>query len=140
MTVEIVRLLADDLIALELQANQAHMRAWIGEDFARAVEESGDAATALVDGVPVACAGVSDIDGRRYAWAFLGSAARPAMLAATRACDMVLAFETADVFTHCLPGVKANRRWLELMGFVPAGSSDVLPDGKTYDLWVRHAH
>lgn len=137
MTIEIVPLLAADLMEIELQANQAHMRQWMGADFAHAVEVAGNCATALLDGRPVACAGIADIEGRKYAWAFLGHEARPVMLAATRACLAVVSHETSDVFTHCRVGVPANARWLKLLGFGPTGTSDVLPDGMTYELWVR---
>lgn len=137
MTVEIVPLLAADLIEIDLQASQAHMRQWMGADFAHAVEVAGNCATAMLDGRPVACAGIADIEGRRYAWAFLGHCARPVMLAATRACQAVVSREAADVFTHCRADIPANARWLKLLGFGPTGTSDVLPDGMTYELWVR---
>mgnify|MGYP000240410600 CR=1 FL=1 len=137
MAVEIAPLLAADLAEIELQASQAHMRKWMGGDFGAAIEAAGNCATALLDGVPVACAGICDLEGRRYAWAFLGHLARPVMLAASRACAEALSRETSDVFTHCRMDVPANARWLKLLGFGPTGTSDVLPDGMTYELWVR---
>lgn len=135
--IEIAPLLASDLIEIELQSSQAHMRAFMGGDFPHAVQEAGGAYSALLNGRVVACAGLADIEGRRYAWAFLGREARTVMLAATRACAEMLSRETLPVFTHCRMDVPANARWLKLLGFEPTGTRDVLPDGMTYDLWVR---
>lgn len=135
--IEIAPLLASDLIEIELQSSQAHMRAFMGGDFPHAVQEAGGAYSALLNGRVVACAGLADIEGRRYAWAFLGREARPVMVAATRMCLEMISRETLPVFTHVDPTVPANTRWLKLMGFGPTGQTDRMPDGIDCELWVR---
>ena len=135
--VEIAPLLASDLADIELQASQAHMRAFMGADFGLAIQNTETCATALHNGAPVACAGICDIEGRRYAWAFLGAYARPVMLAATRVCRDMVARETSDVFTHVDTRHAANVRWIKLLGFKPTGTIDRMPDGTDCELWVK---
>lgn len=137
MTVEIVPLKRWHLLALDLQPTQAHMRAWITDAFADAMEASR-ACAAMIGGKPVACAGLTPMPGGyAYAWALLGFDARRAMLAATRACEAVLSRETSEVVTHVRPDLPANRRWLSVLGFAATGKCDVLADGMTYELWAR---
>jgi len=137
MTVALRPLRAADLPALDLQPSQSHMRAWLTQEFCTAVERAGNAQTALYDGRPVACAGLSDVPGRRYAWAFLGQMARAVMVAATKACDAMLSRETRPIWSHVRADIPANVRWLAILGFEATGSTERLWDGRDYELWVR---
>jgi hypothetical protein len=137
MLVDIVPLMACDVADIELQASQAHMRPWMTVEFAHGLETAGGGYTALHNGRPVAMAGVCDLDGYRYAWAFLGQMARPVMLAATRACLEMLTRETDEVRTHVRRDLPANVRWLKMLGFKPTGQIDDMPDGFPCELWVR---
>ena len=135
--IDLVRLASQHLRALRLQDNQAHFGALFTDEFIEALTRT-NAWTLLRHGEPVGCAGVAEIDGfDNYAWAFLGESIGRQMLTATRACDDMLSGYRSDVFTHCRMDVPANARWLKLLGFEPTGTRDVLPDGMTYDLWVR---
>ena len=66
--------------ALDVQPEQAFTRSLMSHDYAEAHE--GNAMTALIDGKPVACAGIAEFEGVLVAWAVLGVDAKPAMLAA----------------------------------------------------------
>lgn len=133
----VVRLAPQHLRALKLQETQAHFGPLFTDDFTDALAQT-NAWTLLRDGEPVGCAGVAEINGfDNYAWAFLGETIGRQMLTATRDCEEMLSGYTSDVFTHCRMDVPANARWLKLLGFEPTGTRDVLPDGMTYELWVR---
>lgn len=132
--IEIVPLKARHVLALELQPEQADIRARLTADYLAALE-ANRSATALIDGKPVACAGLAAMDGLTFAWALMGVDAGRAMLAATRACEAMLARE-AVVHAHVRPGYDAGARWLTRLGFGPAqGVVDV--DGRNFELWVR---
>jgi hypothetical protein len=133
----IVPFKADHLAALELQPSQAHMAGWLTQELAVTLERVSTAATAMHNGRPVACAGLTDVEGRRTAWAFLGAMARPVMVEATRACLAMVSRETSDIFTHVRTDLPANTRWLRLLGFATTGRLETMPDGMDYELWVR---
>lgn len=128
---------AADLWQIELQDSQAHIGGMLTQEVATAIERAGGAMTAVLNGKPVAAAGIFVIDGLRYAWAFLGKAARSVMVAATRACLAVISRETAPVVTHVRQDIPADKRWLKMMGFATTGTVERLPDGFDYELWVK---
>jgi len=122
--------------ALDVQPEQAFTRSLMSHDYAEAHE--GNAMTALIDGKPVACAGIADFEGVLVAWAVLGVDAKPAMLAATRACDAVLGKAGRDVFTMVREGFAEGERWIRLLGFERTDDeAKRMPDGRDYLTWVR---
>lgn len=128
---------AADLWKVELQDSQADMSLRFTREFADAILFSGTAMTAVFHGKPVAIAGLADIGGQSYAWAFMGKASRPVMLAATRACMAVLDKRDGDVLVHVRTDIPANARWLRMMGFATTGMRETMPDGRAYDVWIR---
>ena len=128
---------AADLWKIELQDSQAHLSGYLTQEVAVAIERSGTAMTAVWNGVPVAAAGLWLLDGVKYAWAYLGKAARAVMVAATRVCAAVLSRETDAVVTHVRRDIATDKRWLRLMGFATTGKVERLPDGFDYEIWVK---
>lgn len=130
-----------DLLAIDLQAEQGFMRGLLDEDYGRALE--GDRAkTVTLEGRAVASGGLAEDDGVLFAWAVLGRDAGQVMLEATRACEAIVSRETCDVMTLCRKGFEAGARWLRLLGFSLAEDrgSEIGPDGREYEFWVRRGH
>jgi hypothetical protein len=132
---KIVPLESWHLMILRLQPSQAHMQDWITPEFADACEASG-ASTLLIGEEPRACAGVSMVNGLPYGWALLSDEIGSHMTKLTRAVEQTLARHGGPIWTHCAD-CEANRRWLALLGFVPTGVTEQLPDGKAHELWRR---
>ena len=83
---------AEHLYALDLQESQAYLSSWITPDQAQALEDHGWAYTGMVNGTPVACAGVIQMwQGRGMAWAYISKyAARQHFLAVHKAVSRFL--------------------------------------------------
>lgn len=98
--------------------------------------------TALVDGEPVACAGLVEVwEGRAYAWAILSDNAGPYMLPLTREIRSKL---DAAPFRRIEMAVDADfdagARWAEMLGFrceTPAPMAAYLPNGRAAYLYAR---
>jgi hypothetical protein len=102
----------------------------------------GDAWTALLDGRPIACAGVVEVwSGRAYAWALLAEDAGPHMLAITRAIRCFLQRAPYRRIEMAVTvGFDAGRRWAEMLGFqleTPTAMRNYLPNGKDAWLYAR---
>ena len=102
--------------------------------------EFGHAWTLMVDGVPVACAGlVSMWEGRAYAWALLAKDAP--MLTLTREIRSHLAragFARVEMAVDA--GFVAAQRWAEMLGFTletPEPMRKFLPNGRSAYLYAR---
>jgi hypothetical protein len=98
---------------------------------------SGDAWTAVVDGLPVACGGLIEMwAGRAYAWALLSPEAGPHLLAMTRAIRSRLArasFRRVEMAVDV--NFEAGRRWALMLGFEQeARLRCFLPGGR--DAWL----
>lgn len=97
---------------------------------------------ALVDGEPVACAGLVEVwEGRAYAWAILSDNAGPYMLPLTREIRSKL---DAAPFRRIEMAVDADfdagARWAEMLGFrceTPAPMAAYLPNGRAAYLYAR---
>lgn len=97
---------------------------------------------ALVDGEPVACAGLVEVwEGRAYAWAILSDNAGPYMRALTREIRSRL---DAAPFRRIEMAVdaefEAGARWAEMLGFrceTPAPMAAYLPNGRAAYLYAR---
>lgn len=128
---------AADLWQIDLQDSQSDMSLRFSAELADAILFSGAAMTAVFHGKPVAIAGLAEIGGQSYAWAFMGKASRPAMLASTRACMAVLDKRGGDVLAHVRRDVPANAKWMKILGFATTGKAETMPDGRSYDVWIR---
>lgn len=97
----------------------------------------GPAWTAVVDGLPVACAGFVPVwVGRAYAWALLGADVGPHLLAVTRAIRCRLAcsgFRRVEMAVDC--EFANGRQWARMLGFKCEGLARAyLPNGR--DAWI----
>lgn len=97
----------------------------------------GPAWTAVVDGLPVACAGFVPVwVGRAYAWALLGADVGPHLLAVTRAIRCRLAcsgFRRVEMAVDC--EFANGRQWARMLGFECEGLARAyLPNGR--DAWI----
>lgn len=97
----------------------------------------GPAWTAVVDGLPVACAGFVPVwIGRAYAWALLGADVGPHLLAVTRAIRCRLAssgFRRVEMAVDC--EFANGRQWARMLGFECEGLARAyLPNGR--DAWI----
>jgi hypothetical protein len=99
----------------------------------------GQAWTALIDGRPVACAGLVEVwSGRAYAWSLLAEDAAPHMLRITRAIRCALdrsGYRRVEMAVTV--GFDAGCRWAEMLGFrceTPEPMRCYLPNG--IDAWL----
>ena len=131
----------EHLTALKLQATQATAQPLLTLEHGRQISAAtGVAQTALLDGQPIACAGVMELwPGRAYAWAYLGEQAAGRFKAVHRAVVAVLASNrwrrvemAVDVRD---PGAK---RWAYHLGFDFEGvARKWTTDGRDVEIWAR---
>lgn len=105
-------------------------------------ESFGDAWTAMVDGEPVACAGLVPVwFGRAYAWALLSERAGAHMVAITRAVRRALDMgEFRRVEMAVRAGFAEGERWARLLGFsreTPEPMRAYLPNGQDAYLYAK---
>jgi len=101
----------------------------------------GWAWTGLVNGVPVACAGLVEVwQGRAYAWALLARTAGPWMAAITRAVRRALRATPFDRIEMAVEaGFAAGQRWAVMLGFeleTPQPLRRYLPGGRDAYLYA----
>ena len=131
----------EHLLALKLQATQATAQPLLTLEHGRQIAAAtGLAQTALLDGQPIACAGVMELwAGRGYAWAYLGEQAAGRFKAVHRAVAAALALNrwrrvemAVDVRD---PGAK---RWAHHLGFNFEGvARKWTTDGRDVEIWAR---
>ena len=137
---EIVPFQADHLDALQLQPAQAMFYAKFSPQYAYALEEVGNSWTALLDGRPIACAGiVEQWEGRGLAWALLAHDCGRHFIAITRAVQRAL---TASPFRRVEAQVDAEfgpgMRWAQMLGFeVESKMRRFTPEGRDAFMYVR---
>lgn len=113
----------DHLKELPLQLAQAHLSATVaGKEYAAALS-LGEAYAALIEGRPVACAGLVEMwPGRAIAWALLSRDAGPHFLKIHRAVARMLDLCPCHrVEAYADAGFPAASRWLETLGFAREG-------------------
>ena len=112
---------ADHLIDLALQSHQRRLEPSLRDyEWAEQFAERGQCWTALLDDVPVACAGFDEHwEGGAIAWTILGEAGnlhRSALMdEVTNALDH---HQAVRVALETLVDFKPSERWPQLMGFV----------------------
>lgn len=105
-----------------------------------AVASFGDAHTALVDGHPVACAGLLELwPGRAWAWALVGRDAGPHMLSITHAVREQLQRSPFRRIELAVDATFGNGcRWARALGFdLEARARAFMPDGRDAFLYSR---
>lgn len=137
---EIVPFKAEHILALQLQDEQAYSKPFITEEYAKWLE--GEYAfTALVDGKPIAVAGVTELwANRALMWSFLGKDAGPHLLAihkATLRAIKALPYRRLEADTPC--DFVEGHRWLKMLGFkLEAERMEAyLPNGGDSSLYAR---
>jgi hypothetical protein len=100
----------------------------------------GRAWTALVDGHPVACAGMVELwEGRAYAWGLIGEDAGPWMRRITRAIRSALGsagYRRVEIAVDAQFG--AGCRWAHLLGFeLEALAKAYMPNGRDAFIYSR---
>lgn len=137
--IEIVPYKAEHIQAIEPTSDASHYKALTTSAIARTLE-GPFAKTALLDGRPIACAGLAN---RWYeswiAWAYLSKDTAPHMLPITRAIRKMLPDLPKGRIEAATPmDYQAGRRWLELLGFnleTPFGMAHYTPDGRRFGLY-----
>lgn len=125
---------------LEHISPQAAQRSEVNS--ATTAAEYGQAWTALVGGVPIACAGLVEVwHGRAYAWALLAEGAGRYLLPVTREIRSrleVSGFSRVEMAVDA--GFIAGCRWAELLGFkleTPEPMQSYLPNRRPAYLYAR---
>jgi hypothetical protein len=84
--VQVVPFKGEHIHQLRLQRMQEEFNQQFTPQYGRALEDVGNGYTALVDGVPIACAGLAEQwEGRALAWALIGADAGPHFTGIVRA-------------------------------------------------------
>lgn len=140
MRLEIVPFKADHLFDLRLQDAQEMFYAKFSPQYGRALEDAGGGWTALVDGRPIACAGLAEQwQGRALAWALLANDIRPHFVAVTRAVKRALDLSDyrrieAQVDAEFGQGI----RWAQMLGFeIEAKLRAFTPEGRDAFMYAR---
>lgn len=137
--IEIVPYRAEHLAAIEPTEDAAYYKALTSPAIARTLE-GPFAKTALLDGRPIACAGLAN---RWYeswiAWAYLSKDTGRHMPAITQAIRRRMPELPKGRIEAATPiDYAAGRRWLELLGFIcetPEGMRHYTPDGRSFALY-----
>lgn len=130
----LTRFKAEHLAAMDIQHAQRWALPLLSTAFARRLED-GCAYTALVDGVPVAAAGLVYVSGTAFAWAWLARTAGRHMLALHRTIQAALKV-IPEVYAYAASDFPQGCRWLALFGFQDTGERAQLA-GREHRLYVR---
>lgn len=137
----IVPFKAEHLAALALQPAQALSLQDTGDDYGPALEAGGNGYTAIVDGRPVACAGiVEQWRGRGLAWALLAGDIGPhCFVRVTRAVRRALDLSPLRrVEAHVDVRFNQGIRWARMLGFeAESVMRSFTPDGGDAFMYVR---
>jgi hypothetical protein len=142
--VEIVPFRPEHLAAIRLQGVQASAQPMMTVEHGRQlIEQPGSLArTLLVDGVPMACAGLIELwRGRAYAWAYLSEGWERFARAVHRAClDNLQACRWRRVEMAVDVRYPQGKRWAWHLGFEFEGVARAFtPDGRDCEIWARVA-
>jgi len=139
--VEIVAFAPEHLIALRLQGAQASLQPFLTLEHGQQIAACpGMAQTALLDGAPIACAGMIELwPNRACAWSYLSDTAlkhiraiHRAVIAALKAARWRRIEMSVDV-RHT-----AAKRWAWHLGFDVEGTARAYtPDGRDCEIWAR---
>ncbi len=131
----------EHLAALKIQAVQASAQPSMTLEFGRQIQASvGMARTALLEGQPIACAGITELwKGRGFAWAYLGDGWERHAKAIHRAVLEVLkASRWRRVEMAVDSRYPAAKRWAWHLGFDFEGVARAYtPDGRDCEIWAR---
>ena len=131
----------EHLQALKLQAAQVSAQPMMTADHGREITAApGQAWTALVDGKPIACAGMIEFwRGRAYAWAYLSEDFKRYAKSVHRATIAMLAgapWRRVEMTVDVNHG--AAKRWAAHLGFEREGVCRAwTTDGRDVELWAK---
>ncbi len=136
----ILRFQAEHLSGLQLQSAQRDMARYMSQAYGAALEQAGNAFTAIKDGRVLGCAGVERVwPDRGIAWSLLGAISPSEMLAVHRRVagfldDQALRRIEMTVDAAHAPG----HRWARMLGFQFEGTLRAFtPDGRDCALYAR---
>lgn len=137
--IEIVPYKAEHVAEIVPTGDAAAFKAFATPAIARRLE-GPFAKTALLDGRPIACAGLSNKWYENWvAWAYLSKDTAQHMLPITRAIRKAMPDLPRGRIEAATPmEYAAGRRWLEMLGFTletPGGMAHYTPDGRTFGLY-----
>lgn len=137
---EIVPFISSHVFGLTLQDAQRSFYDKFTPEYARALELAGGGHTALIDGHPVACAGVIEQwHGRGLAWALLGNDSGPHFVRIVRGMRRALnlaQFRRVEANVDAEFG--AGIRLAEMLGFeVESKMRKFTPEGRDAFMFVR---
>lgn len=138
---QLIAFLPEHLMALKLQAAQSSAQSLMtAEHGAEIVGAGGRAWTAVVDGKPIACAGMIEFwKGRAYAWAYLSEDFKAHAKSVHRATLELLSgapWRRVEMTVDVHHG--AAKRWAAHLGFEREGVCRAwTPDGRDVELWAR---
>jgi len=113
----------EDLAAIAVQEAQAAIGPELTPETGAALQAAGVGFTGLVDGRPVAIAGVIlSMGAPAIAWAVLAETARRWLTPLTRAIRRFLDGFGKAIETGVAKGFAAGARWARLLGFWPTGA------------------
>jgi hypothetical protein len=139
--VVIVPFRPEHLTALRIQAVQATAQASMTLEHGREIlSVDGLARTALVDGEPIACAGMVEMwKGRAYAWAYLAEGWQRHLRAVHRAVLQTLdtcRWRRVEMAVDCR--YPEGKRWAWHLGFEFEGVARAYTtDGRDCEIWAR---
>lgn len=132
---------ADHVLQLHLQKMQASKFDEINvPEYGMALEKCGGSYTAIVDGRPIACAGIVEQWAHRgLAWALLGEESGQHFVAITRAVKRMLAIAHYHrIEMHVNAEFPQAMRWAEMLGFeVESKMALFTPEGADAFMYVR---
>lgn len=137
---QIVPFKAEHLFALRLQPAQAAYLSEFTPTYAHALEQVGGSFTALVDGQPIACAGlVEQWRGRALAWALLSQVGPHRFVRITRAVRRALELSSyTRIEAQVDAGFAEAITWAELLGFrAESVMAKFTPEGRDAFMYVR---
>lgn len=137
---EIVPFISSHVHRLVLQDAQVSFYDKFTPEYGRALELAGGGYTALVDGHPVACAGVIEQwHGRGLAWALLGNDSGPHFVRIVRGMKRALNLaQFRRVEAQVQADFGAGIRMAEMLGFeVESKMAKFTPEGRDAFMFVR---
>lgn len=139
--IEIVAFRPEHLTRLRLQATQASAQSLLTIDHGEQIASCrGIARSAMLDGEPLACAGLIELwQGRAYAWAYIAEHAKNHFKAVHRAVNSAL---TASNWRRIEMAVDVRdpgaKRWASHLGFEFEGvARKWTTDGRDVEIWAR---
>jgi len=139
---DVVEFKGDHILNMDLQNGQAYLSDWLTPAQAHLLERDGWGYTGVVNGIPIASAGVLPMwQGRGMAWAYISNAAaKERFLSVHRAVSRFLDMcylQRIEMTVDC--EFEEGHRWARMLGFNMEAERMVAyrPDGGDCSLYAR---